>query len=345
LNVFIFFFYIERQIEPMEKEKNVRIGFNPKNGRRYFIKSAAAAVAAVGLAGRGTAAGIFNQETKNPIHVFTKCLQFLSYEKMAEVLAKHGFAGADMTVRPGGQVLPEYVERDLPKAVRALHNAGIDSKMITTSVNNPEDKFTRPILKTMAELGIKFYRMGYLDYDHSKSIPENLEAHKITFEKLEKLNREFGVHGGYQNHSGRRVGGPVWDLHVLLKDRNPEFIGVQYDARHATVEGGVSWPLGMKLLAPWIRTTDIKDFIWEKNDKGEWKIKNVPLGEGMVDFKTYFEWYKSLGINGPVSIHYEYDLGGAEHGSSNPEMSPDEISDWLKKDLDFLENQFEEFSL
>ena len=313
--------------------------------RRSFIKKSMAGAAAFGIAGPALANEMLKPENKRPIHVFTKCLQFLNYNEMADLLAKHGFSGADMTVRPGGQVLPENVEQDLPKALKALRNAGIDSKMITTSVNNPEDKFTRPILKTMADLGIRYYRTGYLDYKNSKTIPENLEAHKITFEKLEKLNREYGVTGNYQNHSGRRVGGPVWDLYALLKDRDPEFIGVQYDIRHATVEGGVSWPLGLRLLAPWIRTTDIKDFIWEKNEKGEWKIKNVPLGEGMVDFKTYFELYKSLGIEGPVSIHYEYDLGGAEHGSRNPEMPLDEISGWLKKDLNFLENKFEEFSL
>ena len=313
--------------------------------RRSFIKKSVTGAAALGLAGPALAKEMLIPENKRPIHVFTKCLQFLSYEKMAEVLAEHGFAGADLTVRPGGQVLPEKVETHLPEALNALRKAGVDSYMITTSVNNPEDKFTRPILKTMADLGIRYYRTGYLDYDHTKTIPENLEAHKITIEKLEKLNREYGVTGNYQNHSGRRVGGPVWDLYELLKDRDPEYIGVQYDIRHATVEGGVSWPLGLRLVAPWIRTTDIKDFIWEKNEKGEWKIKNVPLGEGMVDFKSYFELYKSLGIEGPVSIHYEYDLGGAEHGSRNPGMSLNEISKWLKKDLNFLDNQFREFDL
>jgi sugar phosphate isomerase/epimerase len=313
--------------------------------RRSFIKFSAAGAAAVGIAGPVWAGEMLATETKRPIHVFTKCLQFLSYEKMAEVLAEHGFAGADLTVRPGGQVLPENVGTDLPKALKALRNAGVGSKMITTSINNPDDKFTRPILKTMADLGIRYYRNGYLEYDHSKSIPENLEAHKFTFEKLEKLNREFGVTANYQNHSGRRVGGPVWDLYELLKDCDPEYIGVQYDIRHATVEGGVSWPLGLRLLAPWIRTTDIKDFIWEKSEKGEWKIKNVPLGEGMVDFKSYLELYKSLGIEGPVSIHYEYDLGGAEHGSRNPAMSLNEISKWLKQDLIFLKKQFQQFNL
>ncbi len=167
----------------------------------------------------------------------------------------------------------------------------------------------------------------------------------LTFEKLEKLNREFGVTGNYQNHSGTRVGGPVWDLYYLLKDRDPEYIGVQYDVRHATVEGGGSWPVGMKLLSPWIRTTDIKDFVWEKDEKGTWKIINVPLGEGMVDFKKYFELYKSFGIEAPVSIHYEYDLGGAEHGGLNPTMSRETIFSLMKKDLAFLKKQFKEYGL
>jgi L-ribulose-5-phosphate 3-epimerase len=131
--------------------------------RRSFVKKSMAGAAALGMAGPVLAGEMLNPETKQPIHVFTKCLQFLSYEEMAELLAEHGFAGADMTVRPGGQVLPENVETDLPKAIKALRNAGIDSKMITTSINNPEDKFTRPILKTMADLGIRYYRTGYLE--------------------------------------------------------------------------------------------------------------------------------------------------------------------------------------
>ncbi len=304
-------------------------------------------MAAIGLAPYAFASkmGATKAKPVRPVHVFTKCLQFLTYQEIAEVLASQGFGGADLTVRPGGQVLPEKVETDLPKALGALREAGVDSNMITTSINNANDALTRPILKTMAELGIKYYRMGYLNYDSSKTIAQNLEDHKFTFEELEKVNREFGVHGGYQNHSGRQVGGPVWDLYPLLKDRDPELIGVQYDIRHATVEGGISWPLGMKLLAPWIKTTDIKDFIWEKNENGEWKLKNVPLGEGMVDFNAYFELYKSLNIEAPVSIHYEYDLGGAEHGRKDPEMPREQIFSWLKKDLNFLEKHFHNFNL
>ena len=303
------------------------------------------ATAGLSIAGKSAAAKIAASENKRKIHIFTKCLQFLNFDELAEVLARIGFDGADLTVRSGGQVHPENVETELPKALKALRKNGIGSDMITTKINNPDDPLTVPILKTMADLGIRYYRMGYLNYDDNRTVTQNLEDHKKTFERLEKLNRVYGVTGNYQNHSGTRVGGPVWDLHPLLQERDPDYIGVQYDVRHATVEGGLSWPIGMKLLAPWIGTTDIKDFVWKKNSDGKWKVKNVPLGEGMVDLNQYFKLYKSFNIQAPASIHYEYDLGGAEHGAKNPTMSKEEIFTLLKKDLEFLKKQFNEYNL
>jgi L-ribulose-5-phosphate 3-epimerase len=314
--------------------------------RRNFIKTTTSGIAGAALGSKLMASSLPAASAhKRPIHVFTKCLQFLDYDQMAAVVAENGFDGADLTVRPNGQVLPENVEQNLPKAMKSLQHAGIGTNMITTAINDADDPFTRPILKTMAELGIRYYRMGYLEYDPDKSIPASLDHYKSTFEKLEKLNKEFGVTGNYQNHSGVNVGASVWDLYHILKDCDPEFIGVQYDIRHATAEGGFSWPLGLKLLGSWIRTIDIKDFIWYKNEKGEWNIKDVPLGEGMVDFGKYLELYKSLNIEAPVSIHYEYDLGGAEHGDKNPTMSLAEINKWLKKDITFFKDEFNKYGL
>jgi sugar phosphate isomerase/epimerase len=315
------------------------------NSRRNFIKKTSMAGTGIAITCNSSAMVSSVPKPKRPIHAFTKCLQFLNFDELATVLAEQGFDGADLAVREGGQILPENVETELPKALKALRKQGVDSNMIVTKINNAEDPLSERIIRTMADLGIQYYRMGYLNYNDKKSIPENLDLIKFQVEKLEMLNRKYGVTGNYQNHSGTRVGGPVWDLYEVLKDRNPEFIGVQYDVRHATVEGGQSWPLGMKLLAPWIRTTDLKDFIWAKNEKGQWKIKNVPLGEGMVDFKMYFEMYKSMKIEAPVSIHYEYDLGGAEKGKNNPAMSREEICLWLKKDITFLKNEFKKYKL
>ena len=309
--------------------------------RGQFLKSASATTAGIVIM-PGMMAG---KETviaqAEPVCVFTKCLQFLDYNAVGETLAKAGFDGAELAVRTGGQVLPENVQTDLPKAVKAIQKSGIKVPMMVSGITDPDDPLTEKVLGTAADQGLRFYRMGYLNYDKSLTVPQNLDKHKKTIEKLEKINRKYKIHGGYQNHSGTNVGGPVWDLYWLLKDIDPQYIGVQYDIRHAVAEGGMAWPLGMKLLAPWTKSSCIKDFYWKKtNDK--WILLNVPLGEGMVNFDSYFKEYASLGLKGPFSIHFEYDLGGAEFGKTNPKMGYDQILTYMKNDLTWFRKKLVE---
>ena len=102
------------------------------------------------------------------------------------------------------------------------------------------------------------------------------------------------------------------------------------------MEGGQSWANGLRLIAPQINSLVLKDFVWAKGRFGRWEVKNVPLGEGMVDFLAYFKMIKDLKIDVPVCIHYEYDLGGVEHGATKLEgMKASDIYQAMKKDLQF----------
>jgi sugar phosphate isomerase/epimerase len=316
-----------------------------KSSRRDFLKTTSATIAGAIIAPRVLAGAVPVRSGSTSFCVFTKCLQFLDFDHLGETLAEAGFDGADLAVRPGGQVLPEKVKTDLPKAVKALKKSGISVPMMVTAISDPDNPLTEAVIATAADQGLTHYRTGYLSYDPKISIAENLDKHKSTVEKLEKLNRKYKIHGGYQNHSGTRVGGPVWDLYWLLKDLDPEYMGVQYDIRHAIVEGAESWSVGMRLLAPWIRTTAIKDFYWKK-ENGRWIILNVPLGEGMVNFDAYFRNFVNLGIPAaPVTIHYEYDLGGAEHGRLETKMPLADIKVFLKQDLVWLRKKYKDFEI
>jgi len=315
-----------------------------EKSRREFLKTASATTVGAAISPSLFANQGGSETSPTPVCAFTKCLQFIDYERLGDTLARTGFSGADLPVRPDGYIKPENITTELPKVVKALQKSGISVPMMVTAITNADDTDTERVLGTASQLGIKYYRTGYLPYDQSKSIQENLDAHKKTFEKLEKVNRKYGVHGGYQNHSGTRVGGPVWDLYWILKDLDPAYVGVQYDVCHAICEGGVSWPLGMKLLAPWIKMTDIKDFIWEKVNN-RWKITYLPLGTGMVNFNTYLREYTRLQISGPISIHCEYDLGGAELGKLNPTMSLENISVYMKNDNAWLRTKLKEFDI
>jgi L-ribulose-5-phosphate 3-epimerase len=278
--------------------------------RRDFISLMAAAGAALPLGAsvaqaQPAGAKAVSSGGARTLHVFAKPLQWLSYDDTAALIAEAGYSGIDYAVRPGGHVIPEKVQDDLPRAVEAAKKAGLKVEMITTGINDPRDKHTEPLLRTAAKVGVKVYRYGNFNYDLKLGVWESLQKHKAALKELGSMNQSLGLHGAVQNHAGPRVGGPVWDLYELMRDLDPRWSGVQYDIRHAVVEGAQSWPIALRLLAPWIKCTDIKDFRWQQTP-GKGTVENVPLGEGIVPFDAYFKLVSELKISGPVSVHLEY---------------------------------------
>ena len=306
--------------------------------RRTFGKLAAAG--SLGLATSGLS--LKSQTAKSssdklPVYVFSKHLQFLNYREMSEVTAELGFKGLDLTVRPTGHVEPERAEEDLPKAVEAMRSFGLDTSMMVTRISSVEDEAGIQSLKTAAGLGIKYYRMGYFSPDKEQGFRQNMERCRSEMQAFESFNRLHGLHGAYQNHAGTRIGAYITDLASMLEGLDPNWVGAQFDIRHATVEGGTAWPLGLGYLKNHIRTVALKDFTW-KRINGDWKVYNVPIGEGMVDFKRYFKALRSYGIVPQASLHLEYEqLGGANKGKRELTIPRKEVYAYMKQDLKRLQ--------
>jgi len=290
-------------------------------------------LAAGGLAFMPRVAGCTAQRTNAmvTVHLFSKHIQWLDYNEMAEAVARIGFDGVDLTVRPGGHVLPERVAEDLPRAVEALHAHGLKADLMTTAITDPQDETSRTVLRVAADQGIRYYRTGWLRHPDDGSILESLAHCRQQMGRLARLNEEIGIRGSYQNHAGNYVGASIWELRDLLEDIDPAWLGCQYDIRHATVEGGLSWPQGLRLIHPYINTLVLKDVRWGEVD-GRWGLVDTPMEEGMVDFPRYLGLLKQYGIQAPVSLHLEYPLGGAEHGGT-PTIPSEEVFRAMAQDL------------
>ena len=299
--------------------------------RRSFLQTLAMAGAAIPLRSMAFPAEEWE------IHGFSKPFQFkwMDFNMLCETFAAAGLNGVDYTVRPEGHVTPDKVAQDLPIAVAAARKAGITAKLMTTAILYADDPATTPVLQAAAAEGIQYYRMGWYDYEKGKPLLESLRNRGNQLKALAGLNRKYNIKAAYQNHSGMKIGATVWDLHEMIKDVDPAWAGVQYDIRHATVEGANSWPLGLQLISPHINTIVIKDVRWTKqNDK--YVLENVPLGEGMVDFKAYFKKIKELNIKAPISLHLEYPLVSKAEESLSAPQKQKIVQDKLKKDVDTL---------
>ena len=275
--------------------------------RRSFLQSSIAAF----MAACGSASAT-QDKIRNPLCVFTKPFNSLSNEELAAKIEQLGFDGIEAPIRPGGHIEPEAVPDELPKLVDALKRRGRTITVLTSDINNPDSAVNEKVLRTAAELGIRYYRMKYFKYDESKPIIRQVDEWTRQISDLAALNKELGITGVYQNHAGRNYfGAAIWDVHRALRNIEPESIGMAYDIRHATAEAGSSWPVGFQLIRPHVKVVYVKDFVW-----GEHKPVNVPLGKGRVS-KEFFRLLEKSDFDGPISLHEEY----LDH--RKPELVPD----------------------
>lgn len=272
--------------------------------RRSFLEAATGVVATLAARRPATAAG---PATAVSVSVFSKHLQHLDYRALAETIAEAGYDGIDLTVRAGGHVLPERVREDLPRAAEAAKAAGIALRMITTTITSAGDPHAEAVLETAGRLGVRDYRLGWLPYDEARGVTGTLDALRAPLRDLAALNERCGIRGGYQNHAGDRVGAAVWDLWMLLRDVGSPWLGCQYDIRHAVIEGSASWANGLRAIAPFVHTVDVKDGHWERTARG-WGANTVPLGEGAVPLVAFFRLLGALRLRVPISMHFEYPL-------------------------------------
>jgi sugar phosphate isomerase/epimerase len=186
----------------------------------------------------------------------------------------------------------------------------------------------------MKSVGLTRYRWGGFKYDDARPLVPQLDELRKKTARLAELNRRYGLCAMYHTHSGADVGASFWDLWLILKDLDPASVAVNFDIGHAMVEGGLgAWVRSAQLLLPRARGLAIKDVRWERNTKGEWRPHWVPLGEGMVNFKKFLAMVQAANFDGPVQMHFEYPLGGADKGATTLGIAKSEVVQAMKTDL------------
>ena len=272
---------------------------------------------------------------KLKVAIFSKHLQFVQGEELAKTAAELGFDGIDITARKGGHVEPASVARDLPPLVKVIRAQGLEVPMITTDIADTETPFAEDLLKAASALGIRYYRFGAFKWDPKQSYAAQVEAMKPRLAKLAALNARYQMCAIYHTHSGAGlVGASIWDLHEIMRDLDPKLVGINYDVGHATVEGGLGgWIASFRICGPHLRGIAIKDFVWEKDAKGAWREQWKPIGEGMVKFGQFFSMVAETDFNGPLQLHFEYPLGGAQNGTRSLTIPREHVLSAMKKDL------------
>lgn len=271
--------------------------------RREFIGATSVAMGAAMILPSGMQGAVAG---RREFLGFSKPFVHLSPEESADLVAEVGWDGIDCPVRARlTHVLPERIEDDLPRLVEAFKSRGKTIPVVTTDIVRLDARAEK-VLRTLAKLDIRTYRFGFVRYNDRRPPEETLREFSASLRDLSALNRELGLRGGYQNHSGRDyLGATLWELWVAMKDLDPETVGLCFDIGQAMIEGGLSWPSQMRLLRDRWWALQIKDFVWENTAPKGWDVRWCPLGEGRVT-QAVLEQIGTRSFAGPVIQHHEH---------------------------------------
>jgi L-ribulose-5-phosphate 3-epimerase len=286
--------------------------------RRDWMKTAGQAALGASLTARADAALCGQAASSAPVGVrsfclFSKHLPELGWSELGLAVKDAGFDGIDLTVRPGGHVLPDRASVDLPRAIDAIRSSGLAVPMITTDLTSASTPVAKPLLQAAARSGVRYFKTGYWRYTASPDVRAQVATAGEALAGLAALAGECGIELGFHNHAAY-IGAALWDIAPALDRLDPRWAGYYFDPRHAVAEGGGgSWKAATRLVAPRLKMLAVKDCVWAKGTNG-WRIDNCPLGEGLVDWAWVATALRDARFSGPISVHLEYEIpAGTQH--------------------------------
>ena len=243
--------------------------------RRDFLSRALAASSAATLCGSDVLSSFGAAQVIPPIVVFSKVYQELklNFEDAAAVTAEAELNGVDCPVRPGGEILPERAQEEMPRYVAALRKRSLTMPLLTTAITSASSPHTEEILRTAQKLGVQSYRTGFIERQQAVSVEQQCREVKAQLKELAALNRQIGVGAIVQNHSpaGRAyLGGNLTELYDLVQGFDPAQVGVAFDIAHALVVHGDQWRAHFEKLKPYIKVVYIKDVTRDRKLGAVW---------------------------------------------------------------------------
>jgi len=245
--------------------------------------------------------------------LFAEFFQDISLTELAARARTMGLTALDLSIRSDGNIQPEAVETDLPRAAEILAAEGVRIGKITTDLKDAADPFTRRILQTAQALGIRHYQTGcwiYRDFGSLRALRNEVRARLLD---LAALNAELGLTGLIQNHSCEQFGANLPDLDFVLDGIDPAHLGIYYDPAHAAIEGGgLGWLMNLDLISDHIAAIGVKDFRWVMGNHrhcGGERLQSAefcPLGAGNTPWREILPLVQNLAPEIPVIFFGEY---------------------------------------
>ena len=232
--------------------------------------------------------------------VFTKAWREMEAAALGELVAGMGFDGIELPVRPGYQVEPENVGRDLLGFVRRLGEQGVT----VHSVAGPADEAT---IVACAEAGVRIIRtlveVGEAGYTAAE------QDARRRYDTLLPVLDEHGVTIGVQNHSARFVCNAM-GLWRLLQGYEPRHVAAVWDPAHTALDGEEP-EMALEIVWPHLCMVNLKNAFWRRVNGPEaewvqWETYWTSGAEGLAPWPRVAKELLRRNYNGVLCLTAEY---------------------------------------
>ena len=243
--------------------------------------------------------------------VFTKHLEGLDVPQLIDALQSIGVQGADLCVRDGYPVNPDNVATALPEAARRFADAGLCIPLVTApgDFNRPDLDYAERYYAALGEAGVAHVKLGYWHWQPDVPYWTQLDEVRGFMQGFQALSEKYGVKTAIHNHSGASMGLNACAAMNIVRDCDPQYVGVFADPGHLSLCGE---PIAMALdiVRSHLCLLALKDLVHQRplsiTQQGNPTTGVVRMGQGFVDWPSVIATLKRLDFAGPVSFHSEY---------------------------------------
>lgn len=223
---------------------------------------------------------------------------------------------------------PDSTEEQLSSWLELTKGTDISVSSITPYLQCGDLTATEHVLQVAHKLGAEKIRVGVPRYDRSRNYNDLFEEANRYLNEVEGMCKHYQIKGLVETHH-ETIAPSASLAHRLVKQFDPECIGVLYDPGNMVFEGYENHRMGLELLGPHLAHVHVKNASWksaERRDEGtlHWQPEWALIENGVVDWKQVLQDLKSVGYDGFIGME-DFSSGLATKESLKHNI------DWINK--------------
>lgn len=232
--------------------------------------------------------------------VFTKPWKTPSLPDLARHVRRLGFDAIELPVRPGFQVEPGHVARDLPEAARIFGEEGIAIASVAGAIDPPT-------IAACGAAGVPIIRIC-LGIDPAKGYRVYIDAFRRQCESLLGELDRARVAIGLQNHCGNDIGSAIGLIDAMAPfDR--KHVAAVLDLAHCALAGETE-ELAIDIAWPKLCMVNLKNGyrrrLDDENGEARWKVTWVGAKQGYASWSKTIRALRQRDYSGPLCLTAEY---------------------------------------